>query len=308
MTVRTPLKGRPTTVAAIASTDTPNWRVRGACRKEDPDLFFSTAVKDQEKAKAVCAGCPVTRQCAALGDTMQAPSGVWGGVERVDTKRSYGASQLTATQDLLLNRRAELDAAIREGLTPSEIALRLRTNVQTATSALLALRAGDADWHLMPPDGDAVRAYLAGERSDVAPQDRLAAVVQGARDGLPFTHFDRLYGLRGHATSEFVRRARLVFETAGMEFPDLGQRRPQRALKDDDVVAMRKLAVFGAASDGELAERYGVSPRMIRSVVTGASYADVGGPLRGPRLRASVSAEVRDGRPVAGQDSWGAAA
>jgi len=299
MTVQTLPKRRTSTIA-VSSRESVDWRLQSACRDEDPELFFSNSPEEREEAKRVCAGCPVRAQCGDLAVEFAAPSGVWGGVERVDTKRSYGASELSAAQDVLLNRRAELDAAVEEGLTPGEIALRLRTNLQTVSSALVALRAGSADWHLIAPAEDAVQAYLAGECRDVQPQDRLAAVVRGVREGMTFAHFDRMYGLRGHATSEFIRRARLVFKAAGLEFPDMGRRVTHRLLKEADVLTMRELAAFRGVPVKELAAQYKVSRRTVRSVLSGLYYADVAGPLRVPRSR-SV-------RPVAAQQDMGAAA
>lgn len=39
------------------------WRQRGACRDEDPDLFFCESARGAKAAKAVCAGCPVRGAC-----------------------------------------------------------------------------------------------------------------------------------------------------------------------------------------------------------------------------------------------------
>ncbi|MEU5660144.1 WhiB family transcriptional regulator [Streptomyces sp. NPDC047737] len=307
MTVQT-LPKRRTTTSAVSSRETTDWRLLSACRDEDPELFFPTTAEDREKAKRVCAGCPVVLQCRDLAANFQAPSGVWGGIERVDTKRSYGASQMTAAQDVLLNRRAELDAAVGEGLTPAEIALRLRTNVQTISAALVALRAGDADWHLVAPNEAMVAAYLAGECPEVQPQDRLAAVVQGVREGLTFAHFDRMYGLRGHATAEFIRKARLVFKAADIEFPDMGRRVTHRLLKDADVVTMRELAAFRGVPVKELAAVYKVSRRTVQSVLSGLYYRDVAGPLRVPRSRPVRTKSLSSNRQAVGSQGMGAAA
>jgi WhiB family redox-sensing transcriptional regulator len=46
-----------------------DWRLRGACRRVDPDLFFVGDAKDNEAhveyAKWICKGCPVIEQCLA---------------------------------------------------------------------------------------------------------------------------------------------------------------------------------------------------------------------------------------------------
>jgi WhiB family redox-sensing transcriptional regulator len=45
-----------------------DWRDRGACRREDPELFFPIGTTDLalaqvKKAKAVCRTCPVQEAC-----------------------------------------------------------------------------------------------------------------------------------------------------------------------------------------------------------------------------------------------------
>ncbi len=65
------------------------------CRLGDPDLWFSEHPADLEYAKALCAQCPVRRQCLATALQRGEPWGVWGGeiFDRgavVDTKRARG--------------------------------------------------------------------------------------------------------------------------------------------------------------------------------------------------------------------------
>lgn len=54
----------------------PDWRASAACLGEDTELFFAPdherdgdRVAREAEAKAVCAGCPVTGECAAFGAT-----------------------------------------------------------------------------------------------------------------------------------------------------------------------------------------------------------------------------------------------
>ncbi|MFJ8357231.1 WhiB family transcriptional regulator [Streptomyces sp. NPDC093984] len=63
-----------------------NWRDRGLCLREDPDLFFpigtinSAQVAIQtDEAKAVCRHCPVTEQCLAWAVDAGPIEGIWGG-------------------------------------------------------------------------------------------------------------------------------------------------------------------------------------------------------------------------------------
>lgn len=49
------------------------------CWSHDPDLFFAEQPADVETAKAVCAACPLRRECLAGALDRQEPYGVWGG-------------------------------------------------------------------------------------------------------------------------------------------------------------------------------------------------------------------------------------
>ena len=48
------------------------------CRSE-PDLFFSEAPEEVERAKSLCGDCPVQNVCLAGALERQEPWGVWGG-------------------------------------------------------------------------------------------------------------------------------------------------------------------------------------------------------------------------------------
>jgi WhiB family redox-sensing transcriptional regulator len=49
------------------------------CRVNDPELFFAELPADVERAKALCAGCPVRKTCMAGAVARREPWGVWGG-------------------------------------------------------------------------------------------------------------------------------------------------------------------------------------------------------------------------------------
>jgi WhiB family transcriptional regulator, redox-sensing transcriptional regulator len=49
------------------------------CRSGDPDLFFAEAPADVERAKSLCAACPVREQCLVGALERREPWGVWGG-------------------------------------------------------------------------------------------------------------------------------------------------------------------------------------------------------------------------------------
>lgn len=49
------------------------------CHLGDPDLWFAEDPAGLEHAKALCAQCPVRRQCLAAALQRAEPWGVWGG-------------------------------------------------------------------------------------------------------------------------------------------------------------------------------------------------------------------------------------
>ena len=71
-----------------------DWQLRGACRGKDPSVFFhpenergAVRAARERAAKAVCARCPVIRECYETALRVQEPYGVWGGTterERAD--------------------------------------------------------------------------------------------------------------------------------------------------------------------------------------------------------------------------------
>lgn len=63
------------------------WQYDGACRQVDPETFFSPERERgprrdarEASAKAVCATCPVVRECLEHALAVREPYGVWGGL------------------------------------------------------------------------------------------------------------------------------------------------------------------------------------------------------------------------------------
>jgi WhiB family redox-sensing transcriptional regulator len=83
--------------------DFDDWRQRAACRDEDPELFFpltemGPGARQAQRAKAICARCPVRAECLeyALGGSLD--HGIFGGTtesERRELRRT-GASRRAA--------------------------------------------------------------------------------------------------------------------------------------------------------------------------------------------------------------------
>lgn len=79
-----------------------NWRVRGLCLGEDPELFFPVgsinsgpAMVQTDQAKAVCRRCPVTQRCLEWAVEMGPFEGIWGGT----TERERRVLQLRPVRE-----------------------------------------------------------------------------------------------------------------------------------------------------------------------------------------------------------------
>lgn len=55
------------------------WKLAGACRYSDTDVFYPASDSDAGPAKAVCGSCKVLDQCLEYALTVREPEGVWGG-------------------------------------------------------------------------------------------------------------------------------------------------------------------------------------------------------------------------------------
>lgn len=68
------------------------WRTAAACRHADPELFFppgrdDVATAQIAAAKAVCARCPVCRECLAFAIAHRQHDGIWGGLTELERRR-----------------------------------------------------------------------------------------------------------------------------------------------------------------------------------------------------------------------------
>ena len=75
------------------------WRLGAACRSADPDLFFpvSSTGKSLEQvaqAKAICARCPVQRECLAFAMRTRQFHGIWGGLTEQERDQAEASGQL----------------------------------------------------------------------------------------------------------------------------------------------------------------------------------------------------------------------
>lgn len=80
----------------VSSTTPPRrtsvgWRESAACQSAEPDLFFPLSPHGQptaetERAKAVCARCPVRRECLQFALATRQAYGVWGGMSEQERR------------------------------------------------------------------------------------------------------------------------------------------------------------------------------------------------------------------------------
>jgi len=76
-------RARPTQPAARAIDpnrhDHPRVRLELPCRRHDPELWFAESPHDLERAKTLCATCPIRLACLATAIHHAEYAGVWGG-------------------------------------------------------------------------------------------------------------------------------------------------------------------------------------------------------------------------------------
>ncbi len=85
------------------------WTTRAACRSVDPDTLFVQGAA-QNRAKALCLGCPVRTECLADALDNRIEFGVWGGMtERERRALLRRRPSVTSWRKLLLSAREEYE-------------------------------------------------------------------------------------------------------------------------------------------------------------------------------------------------------
>lgn len=84
--------------------DNAAWRRAAACRREDPEAFFpvgstGVAAEQIERAKAVCAACPVQSPCLTFALTSNQEFGVWGGCDEDERRLLRRQRRAEATSE-----------------------------------------------------------------------------------------------------------------------------------------------------------------------------------------------------------------
>ena len=96
-----------------------DWASRGACRTSDPDSLFVQGAA-QNRAKAVCMGCPVRTECLSDALDNRVEFGVWGGMtERERRALLRRRPNVTSWRALLETARGEYERSL--GVTPTTL-------------------------------------------------------------------------------------------------------------------------------------------------------------------------------------------
>ncbi|MFK8909066.1 WhiB family transcriptional regulator [Streptomyces sp. YS-3] len=91
----------------MVGDDQETWAARATCRTAEPDELFVEGAA-QNRAKAVCTGCPVRTECLAHALDERIEHGIWGGM----TERERRA--LLRRRPLVTSWRRLLEAARSE--------------------------------------------------------------------------------------------------------------------------------------------------------------------------------------------------
>lgn len=102
-----------------APSGSPDWRDHAACRDTDPELFFpignaGPALHQLDRAKQVCAGCPVRTSCLEWALAGGQEAGVWGGTSEDERRALRRMRQASARPDTADSRRALLPMQQRD--------------------------------------------------------------------------------------------------------------------------------------------------------------------------------------------------
>src|SRR5690606_28769714 len=76
-----PAPGRPAAVVSVLDVGRPAWHAQAACAGTPAEWWFPTAGDAEaiDKARAVCAGCPVRQACLDHALAAEPRYGVWAG-------------------------------------------------------------------------------------------------------------------------------------------------------------------------------------------------------------------------------------
>ncbi len=88
----------------LGDSDTGYWRASAACRHADPEIFFpigtcGPAMAEIDRARQICAGCPVRTRCLDWALAHGAAFGIWGGLTEHERRARRREHRAVSTAD-----------------------------------------------------------------------------------------------------------------------------------------------------------------------------------------------------------------
>jgi len=135
---------RLTTAAAPPAE--PDWD-KGACTRQGDDLFYPAGDTGDgraqaDRAKLVCARCPIRPGCLSWALDNGEDQGVWGGLTEKERRMlhrrkttQWGRTRNVAER-IYATQLGEFTALLDRGLDPVQISQALQTNVQTVNRVM----------------------------------------------------------------------------------------------------------------------------------------------------------------------------
>lgn len=99
----------------METTADTKWMADGLCANKPPALFFPSDGVGVEKAKSICAECPVMHACLEYALENRIDHGVWGGTSERQRRRIARARRAGASG------RRSTDVSIASGEERSEV-------------------------------------------------------------------------------------------------------------------------------------------------------------------------------------------
>jgi WhiB family redox-sensing transcriptional regulator len=95
-----------------------DWMARGLCRGRPAADFFPSDGVGVERARQICAECPVCTRCLEYALAERIDHGVWGGTSERQRRRLQKARREAATSDAEVGGRSP-DGPTQPSATPS---------------------------------------------------------------------------------------------------------------------------------------------------------------------------------------------
>ena len=88
---------RASTGRLVTLLNTAPWMRSALCRQVDPDVFHPQGPNTSQRAKDVCAECPVIKECLDHAIAQREEWGVWGGMTFVERQHEIQRRRTVTT-------------------------------------------------------------------------------------------------------------------------------------------------------------------------------------------------------------------